>query len=149
LLTGPAESALVIAETDRAAVLDGIRTLRANSGETLVILTGFEEDISRITSFVPEALIVPSGTATQIPEIPVSEFPPILVVASGHGGEQLGLDVSTLLSRLPKNTLVMLVGDVWKDTRPASDIPGVQSSLDQIASVAIQIAAVTDQQSTV
>jgi CheY-like chemotaxis protein/anti-sigma regulatory factor (Ser/Thr protein kinase) len=149
ILTGPAESALVIAETDRAAVLDGIRTLRANSGETLVILTGFEEDISRITSFIPEALIVPSGTAPQIPEIPVSEFPPILVVASGHGGEQLGLDVSTLLSRLPKNTLLMLVGDVWKDTRPASDVPGVRSSLDQIASVAMQIAAVTDQPSTV
>jgi hypothetical protein len=112
-------------------------------------LTGFEEDLSRISSFVPEALIVPSGTAPQIPEIPVSEYPPILVIASGHGGEQLGQDVSTLLSRLPNNTIVMLVGDVWKNTRPASDVPGMQSSLDQIASVSVQIAAVTDQQSTV
>ena len=147
ILTGSAESALVIAETDRAAVIDGLRTLRANATETLVILTGFEEDIARIASFVPEALIVPSGTAPQIPEIPVSTYPPILVIASGHGGEQLGLDVSTLLSRLPKNTLVMLVGDVWKDTRPASDVPGIQSNLEQIASLAITLAAVTDQQS--
>jgi hypothetical protein len=44
---------------------------------------------------------------------------------------------------------LMLVGDVWKDTRPASDVPGVRSSLDQIASVAMQIAAVTDQPSSV
>ena len=149
LLTGPAESALVITDTDRAAVIDGLRTLDASSGETLVILTGYEEDISRIASFIPEALIVPSGTAPQIPEIPVSEYPPILVIASGHGGEQLGLDVSTLLSRLPKNTLVMLVGDVWQKTRPASNVPGVQTSLDQIASLAINLAAITDQQAAV
>ncbi len=146
LLTGLGESALVIPEADRAAILDGLRSLGSTTGETLVILTGFEEDISRIASFIPEALIVPSGTATQIPEIPVSAYPPILVVASGHGGEQLGSDVSTLMSRLPKNTLVMLVGDVWLDTRPASDVPGVMSSLDQIATMATHLAAVTDQQ---
>ena len=149
LLTGPAESALVITDADRAAVVDGLRTLRAGSSETLTILTGYEEDIARISSFIPEALIVPSGTASQIPEIPVSEYPPILVVASGHGGEQLGVDFSTLLSRLPKNTLVMLVGDVWQNTRPASSVPGVQTSLDQIATLAINLASVTDQRPTI
>jgi hypothetical protein len=50
------------------------------------------------------------------------------------------------MSRLPKNTLVMLVGDVWLDTRPASDVPGVMSNLDQIATMAMNLAAVTDQQ---
>lgn len=146
LLTGAAESALVISDADRAAILDGLRTLKANTTETLVILTGFEQDIARISPYIPEALLVPSGTAPQIPEIPVSTYPPILVVATGHGGEQLGSDVSTLLSRLPKNTLMMLVGDVWKDTRPASCIPGAQSSHEQIATLATMLVSTSDQQ---
>ena len=148
ILTGAAQSALVIAENDRAAIVDGLRTLSANSAETLVILTGFEEDIARIASFIPEALIVPSGTAPQIPEIPVSTYPPILVVASGHGGEQLGIDVNTLISRLPKNTLLMLVGSIWKDTRPASDVPGIQTNLEQIASLANTLAVMTEQKAS-
>ena len=40
----------------------------------------------------------------------------------------------------------MLVGDVWLDTRPASEVPGVMSSLDQIATLAMNLASVTDQQ---
>ena len=147
-LTGAAQSALVIAESDRAAIVDGLRTLSANSAETLVILTGFEEDIARIASFIPEALIVPSGTAPQIPEIPLSTYPPILVVATGHGGEQLGIDVNTLISRLPKNTLLMLVGSIWKDTRPASDVPGIQTNLEQIASLANTLAVMTEQKAS-
>jgi hypothetical protein len=43
---------------------------------------------------------------------------------------------------------MMLVGDVWLDTRPASDVPGMMSSLDQIATMAMNLAAVTDQPPT-
>lgn len=138
ILTGIASSALLVPVTEESAILHAIQSVRGNS-EALIVIAGNQALVENISQYIPEALTVSPGKANQLPEFPVNTSPPILVLATLEGGVQMSVDANTLINRLPSDTVVILVGDVWKGARPASSMPGARVSVDQITLLASQI----------